>query len=117
MTLTLIALEKPTADFAAVFTKNAFPGAPVIVGRKRLNDAGLTMMTTGNQVQIAAVKFGTRAKKAGFEQGWDVKAISVPTDRANPHWFYLPAMLLAAWVWWVQGRRMRSSRLPQSSRA
>ena len=36
MTLTLIALDRPTPDFAAMFTKNAFPGAPVIVGRRRL---------------------------------------------------------------------------------
>jgi glutamate N-acetyltransferase/amino-acid N-acetyltransferase len=36
MTLTLIALDKPTSSWAAMFTSNAFPGAPVIVGRKRL---------------------------------------------------------------------------------
>lgn len=35
MTLTLIALEEPTTSWAAMFTSNAFPGAPVIVGRKR----------------------------------------------------------------------------------
>ncbi len=82
-------------------------GEPGADGRKRLADAGLTMMTLGDQVQIAAVKFGTRAKKAGFEQGWSVKALNVPAGRANPHWFYVPAILLAAWVWWAQGRRMR----------
>ena len=36
MGLTLIALDKPSPTFAAMFTKNAFPGAPVIVGRDRL---------------------------------------------------------------------------------
>jgi glutamate N-acetyltransferase/amino-acid N-acetyltransferase len=36
MALTLIALDRPTPDFAAVFTRNAFPGAPVIIGRQRL---------------------------------------------------------------------------------
>src|SRR3954465_8989184 len=35
MTLTVIALEQPSANFAAAFTRNAFPGAPVIIGRKR----------------------------------------------------------------------------------
>ena len=34
--LTLIALDRPTPDFAALFTKNALPGAPVIIGRRRL---------------------------------------------------------------------------------
>ncbi len=75
-------------------------------GRKRLNDAGLTMMALGDKVQIGAVKFGTRAKKAGFEQGWNVRAVNVRTDRASQHWFYIPALLLAALVWWAQGRRM-----------
>lgn len=36
MTMTLIALDKPTDKFAAMFTSNTFPGAPVLVGRKRL---------------------------------------------------------------------------------
>ena len=45
----------------------------------------------------AQVKFGSRAQKCGFEQGWDVAALKVPTDRPTPHWFYLPALLLARW--------------------
>jgi glutamate N-acetyltransferase / amino-acid N-acetyltransferase len=39
MTMTLIALDKPTDKFAAMFTSNSFPGAPVIVGRKRLAES------------------------------------------------------------------------------
>jgi glutamate N-acetyltransferase/amino-acid N-acetyltransferase len=50
MTLTLIALDKPTRDFAAVFTKNAFPGAPVIVGRYRLSSATLGAILVNNKV-------------------------------------------------------------------
>jgi len=76
-------------------------------GRKRLADAGLTVVPLGGQVQIAQVKFGSRAQKAGFEQGWEIATVKVPTDRANPHWFYLPALLLAALVWWAQGRRLK----------
>jgi glutamate N-acetyltransferase/amino-acid N-acetyltransferase len=50
MTLTLIALEKPTRDFAAVFTRNAFPGAPVIVGRKRLKEDALGAIIVNNKI-------------------------------------------------------------------
>jgi hypothetical protein len=75
-------------------------------GRKRVRDAGLTVVALGDQVQISQVKFGSGAKKAGFEQGWDVKTLKVATDRPSAHWFYLPALLLAALVWWAQGRRM-----------
>lgn len=50
MTLTLIALDEPTADFAAVFTRNAFPGAPVIVGRQRLAEPTLGAIIVNNKI-------------------------------------------------------------------
>ena len=81
-------------------------GAAGAEGRKRLTDAGLTVVSLGGQVQIAQVKFGSRAQKSGFEQGWDVQTVKVATDRPSAHWFYLPALLLAGLVWWSQGRRM-----------
>ena len=76
-------------------------------GRKRLAEAGLSLSSLGDATQISVVKFGSRAKKSGFEQGWDVVRIEVPSGRATPHWFYLPALALIALVWWTQGRRMR----------
>ncbi|WP_439519228.1 TRAP transporter permease [Hydrogenophaga sp.] len=82
-------------------------------GRKRLSDAGLQLMPLGDAVQIGQVKFGTRAAKSGFEQGWDVTGIQVPTDRPTPHWFYLPALVLVLLVWWNQGRRLRLTPLAQ----
>jgi TRAP-type uncharacterized transport system fused permease subunit len=81
-------------------------------GRKRLSDAGLQLMPLGDQMQIGAIKFGSRAAKSGFEQGWDVKEVLVPSDRPTPHWFYLPALLLIALVWWSQGRRMKPGLTP-----
>jgi len=75
-------------------------------GRKRLAEAGLTLSTLGEATQIAGVKFGSRAKKSGFEQGWEVERIEVPSGRPTPHWFYLPAFALVGLVWWVQGRRL-----------
>jgi TRAP transporter 4TM/12TM fusion protein len=81
-------------------------------GRKRLVDAGLTVMPPlGDTVQIGAVKFGSRAKKSGFEQGWDVKAVKQRTERASAYWFYLPAVLLVCLVWLSQGRRLNAATL------
>lgn len=40
MRLTLLLLDKPTEDFAGLFTRNRFPGAPVLIGRERLKSAG-----------------------------------------------------------------------------
>ena len=50
MNLTLLALDKPTPDFAAVFTRNAFPGAPVIIGRRRLDEPALGAVIVNNKV-------------------------------------------------------------------
>lgn len=51
MNLTLIAGEEPTPAFAAVFTKNAFPGAPVLVGRERLKSgAPMQAVVINNKV-------------------------------------------------------------------
>ncbi|HZM36323.1 MAG TPA: TRAP transporter permease [Burkholderiales bacterium] len=74
-------------------------------GRKRLAASGLTITALGEQVQVAAVRFGSRAKKSGFEQGFDVAAVKVPTDRPSEHWVYIPALALAAFIWFLQRRR------------
>ena len=78
-------------------------------GRKRLVDAGLQLVPLGDEVQVGPVKFGSRAKRGGFEPGWDVAAVLVPTGAPSPHWFYLPAFLLIALVWWNQGRRLQAA--------
>jgi TRAP transporter 4TM/12TM fusion protein len=78
-------------------------------GRKRLNAAGLTVVPLGDKLQIAGVKFGSAAKKSGFEQGFDIVEIKVPSGRPSAHWFYLPGLLLIGLVWWAQGRRLPPS--------
>ena len=42
MTLSLLALDDPagTSSWSAMFTKNAFPGSPVVVGRELLAAPG-----------------------------------------------------------------------------
>ncbi len=50
MNLTLIALDRPSPDFAAVFTRNAFPGAPVLVGRRRLEEPALGAILINNKI-------------------------------------------------------------------
>jgi TRAP transporter 4TM/12TM fusion protein len=81
-------------------------------GRKRLADAGVTLSVAGDRVQITGVKFGSRARKSGVQQGFDVARIDVPSGRPSEHWFYLPALLLAGLVWWSQGRRIPAKGTP-----
>jgi len=79
-------------------------------GRQRLAEAGLTLSVLGDEVRTTGVKFGSRAKKSGFEQGWKVGAVKVPNDRPSEHWVYLPALLLLAALWLGQRARERRDR-------
>lgn len=63
MTLTLIALDRPTPDFAAVFTKNAFPGAPVIVGRRRLANPTLGAIVVNNKISNVCAPHGVETSE------------------------------------------------------
>ena len=63
MTLTLIALDNPTPDFAAVFTKNAFPGAPVIVGRARLSEPTIGAILVNNKISNVCAPGGVEASE------------------------------------------------------
>jgi glutamate N-acetyltransferase/amino-acid N-acetyltransferase len=53
MNLTLIAVDVPTPSFAAMFTRNAFPGAPVTVGRARLSEPRLAAWVVNNKISRA----------------------------------------------------------------
>src|SRR3954454_9208719 len=77
MTLTLIALDRPTPDFAAVFTRNALPGAPVLIGRQRLAEPTLGAVLVNNKVsnvgaeggvEIAERLCGAVASRLGVER-------------------------------------------------
>ena len=76
-------------------------------GRARLADAGVTFSGLGDELRIGTVKFGSRAKRGGFEQGWKVKAVKVRTDAPSEHWVFIPAYALIAFVFFNQRRRMR----------
>ena len=75
-------------------------------GRKRIAAAGLTLSVIGERVQVLAAKFGSPARKGGFDEGFDIVELKVPSGRASPFWFYLPGLALLALVWVAQGRRI-----------
>ena len=61
MRLPLLALERPTAAFAAKFTRNAFPGAPVVIGRRRLEAAALGAIVVNNKISNVCAPGGVEA--------------------------------------------------------
>jgi len=61
MNLALIAADAPTPSFAAMFTRNAFPGAPVIVGRARLSEPCLAAWVVNNKISNVCAPGGVEA--------------------------------------------------------
>jgi glutamate N-acetyltransferase/amino-acid N-acetyltransferase len=71
MTLTLIALDRPTPAFAAMFTRNAFPGAPVLVGRRRLRGRDIGAIIVNNKISNVCAPGGVEAaERVCAETGW-----------------------------------------------
>lgn len=63
MALTIIALDQPTSRFAAMFTKNSFPGAPILVGRKRLAEPTLGAVIINNKISNVCAPDGVAASE------------------------------------------------------
>jgi len=61
MTLTLLALDEPTPSFALKLTRNAFPGAPVLVARRRVNALRLGAVVVNNKVSNVCAPGGVEA--------------------------------------------------------
>jgi TRAP transporter 4TM/12TM fusion protein len=84
----------------------ALPMGEGSTGRERLRNGGVTISQLGDSVEITSVKFGSRARKLGVEQGYKVLELRLPNPaRPSVHWVLLPATALALLVWWLQGRR------------
>jgi glutamate N-acetyltransferase/amino-acid N-acetyltransferase len=50
MNLSLLLLDRETRDFGAVFTRNLFPGAPVLIGRSRLDRPATRGVLVNNRI-------------------------------------------------------------------
>ena len=81
-------------------------------GRRRLAEAGVTLSALGDEVRVGTVKFGSRARRGGFEQGWKVLAVKTRTQAPSQHWIFLPALVIIGLVFFNQRRRMRSPGVP-----
>ena len=67
MNMTVISLDNPSNNYAGVFTKNAFPGSPIIYGRKLLQ-SGKAMKGIVINNKISNV----RASSDGVQDATDV---------------------------------------------
>ncbi len=77
-------------------------------GRERIRNAGVSLVKKGEELVIANVKFGSRARKLGIEPGYSVLELKLPNpDRPSQYWVFLPAILLSGLIWSLQGWRRR----------
>ena len=81
-TLTLITLGEPSPSFAACFTQNAFPGAPVIFGRKRLDSKALSALVINNKISNVCAPQGVEKAEALCQAVG--RALDVPPDSVIP---------------------------------
>ncbi|MEO7245668.1 MAG: TRAP transporter permease, partial [Rubrivivax sp.] len=73
--------------------------------RDRLDKVGLRVIPQGDELQVMQVKFGSRAEKLGFEQGFRISAIELDAPRPAKEWMIVPALLLLGLVALLQRRR------------
>ena len=78
-------------------------------GPQRIKNAGLSIMATGGEVQVMAVKLRSPAARAGFEQGFKVTGVEVAADRMPKEWLYIPALLLLGLIFLLQRLRPQSA--------
>ncbi len=68
MNLSLIVTEKPTPLFGAVFTRNAFPGAPVLIGRSKISSEYFRGVIINNKIANVRARGGVEdAKRVVYE--------------------------------------------------
>ena len=61
MNMTALILDEPTESFAAVFTRNAFPGYPVRIGRELLNEKTVQGVLVNNKIANVCAPGGYEA--------------------------------------------------------
>jgi glutamate N-acetyltransferase / amino-acid N-acetyltransferase len=64
MNLSLVLMDRPTPDFGAVFTRNQFPGAPVIMGRQRLDQPAVRGILVNTKISNVGTPGGVEDASA-----------------------------------------------------
>jgi len=77
--------------------------------RQRLDKFGLRVLPSADQFDIVQVKFGSKAEKAGLEQGYKITALDKETGNPAKEWFYLPTLALLGVIVFLQRRRIAAA--------
>jgi glutamate N-acetyltransferase/amino-acid N-acetyltransferase len=82
MNLAILSLERPTPSFALKLTRNAFPGAPVLIGRRRLAAPRLAAVVVNNKVSNVCAPGGLEAAELVCTE--TARALGVAPDEVLP---------------------------------
>jgi hypothetical protein len=75
--------------------------------RERLQGAGLSLTSAGDDVTVQLVRFGSEAAKYGLAPGDKITSVLVPAHRPSRYWFAVPGILLLGLIVLLQRRRRR----------
>jgi TRAP transporter 4TM/12TM fusion protein len=104
----IVKLKGENDDGKAIQKTVAIPMGEGASGKERIKNGGVTLVELGGQFEVANVKFGSRAKKLGVEQGYKIAALELPNPaRPSNYWAFIPGLALAALVWFAQGAKRR----------
>jgi hypothetical protein len=68
--------------------------------------AGLTVKIEDGRTKVQDVRFNSPANNAGISPQWQVETLQIPAERMAKEWMYVPAILLAGLVIWLQWLRL-----------
>ena len=75
-------------------------------GMARLEEfSGIAFAEAGDAWIVDNVVFGKLAEKKGIDFDWEVLTVEVPAERPWKELFYIPALLLLAFIWFLQKGR------------
>lgn len=89
MSLTLIVLDDPTESFAGIFTRNALPGYPVIIGRELMKETLCRGIIVNNKVANVCSPGGledSRAIKSTLEEQMEGEGFFFPCSTGIIGW-------------------------------
>jgi hypothetical protein len=81
-------------------------------GAERLTGVGFETRNEDGKVLIDNVVFASAAEKAGIDFDQEILNIKIPTQRPPKQLMFIPALVLAALIWFMQrGRKNRQDAL------
>lgn len=83
------------------------PMGPRAEGQERLQNAGLSIRRSGDEITVGLVTFGSTAQKVGINYGYTIAGVQVANERPPKELIYIPGFMLLGLISWLQLRRRR----------